>query len=135
MIQDEVQGIMESRKKKPLFEQGVDPMTVNMKVVDEVLSEKFDGMIDQQVSRLMDEFMTTCTQVIVKAINQHAIAGAVNVTYRELRDEFSTNSDVIDDHQRECFENIRRSLQEYASAMASEAVILVGSTDYDNELL
>jgi len=132
MIQDEVQSIMESRRKKPLFEQGPDPMTVDMSIVDQVLNERLESAIDQQTSQFMDEFFKSAIRIIVKIMNEHAMSGASSrVTYSELYEEL-TNNDMMDDHQRDCFETIRRALQEWAAGMGSEAVIFAGSTGADD---
>ena len=137
MIQDEVQAIMESRKKKPLFEQGPDPMSVDMSIIDQVLNERLESLVDESTSRFMDEFFKSTVRTIVKIMNEHAMSGASSrVSYVELHDEL-TNNDVMDDHQRDCFETIRRALQEYAAAAGSESVIFAGSTgpyDIPNEL-
>lgn len=138
MIQNEVQAIMESRKRKPLFERGPDPMTVDMTIIDQVLNERIESVVDASTSRFMDEFFSSLVRTIVKIMNEHAMSGASSrLSYAELHEEL-TNNDEMDDHQRDCFETIRRALQEYAAAAASEAVIFAGGTganDIPSELI
>lgn len=103
-------------------------MTVDMSIMDQALNERLESIIDESTNRLMDQFFKSTITTLVKIMNQHAMSGASSsLSYSELYEEL-TNNDMMDDHQRDCFETIRRALQEYAAGAASEAVIFAGGT-------